>query len=311
MDLVEAPDAPAARNGLGTVHHVAFAIGSAEEQLALRRGCSSAGCQVTEVRDRTYFQSIYFREPGGVLFEVATTAPGFAVDEAPDRLGTRAQAPAVGGAASRRDRGRAAAARPLTASDAVRCSVRRTLLGILPARPASASNLTVRVLVAIALGVLVGALWPSVGRAMKPLGDTFVNLVRMVIAPIIFLTIVLGVAHTSDLKRVGRVGLKAFVYFEVVTTFALAIGLVVMNLVRPGEGIDAVPRRLGRRGGSSPPRASSSASSTSSPTSCRRAWSARSPRATSCRWCSSRSCSAWRSPRSAARAGRWRGCSSG
>jgi aerobic C4-dicarboxylate transport protein len=100
-------------------------------------------------------------------------------------------------------------------------------------------NLTVRVLVAIGLGVIVGVLWPAAGRAMKPVGDTFVNLVRMVIAPVIFLTIVLGVAHTSDLRRVGRVGLKAFVYFEVVTTFALAIGLVVMNVFRPGEGIDA------------------------------------------------------------------------
>jgi aerobic C4-dicarboxylate transport protein len=100
-------------------------------------------------------------------------------------------------------------------------------------------NLTVRVLVAIALGVAVGVIWPAVGRAMKPVGDTFVNLVRMVIAPVIFLTIVLGVAHTGDLKRVGRVGLKALVYFEVVTTLALAIGLVVVHLVRPGEGIDA------------------------------------------------------------------------
>ncbi len=101
------------------------------------------------------------------------------------------------------------------------------------------SNLTVRVLVAIALGALVGALWPDAGRAMKPIGDTFVNLVRMVIAPVIFLTIVGGVAHTTDLKRVGRVGLKALIYFEVVTTFALVIGLVVMNVLRPGEGIDA------------------------------------------------------------------------
>ena len=101
------------------------------------------------------------------------------------------------------------------------------------------SNLTVRVLVAIALGTLVGALWPDAGRAMKPIGDTFVNLVRMVIAPVIFLTIVGGVAHTTDLKRVGRVGLKALIYFEVVTTFALAIGLMVMNVLRPGEGIDA------------------------------------------------------------------------
>ena len=101
------------------------------------------------------------------------------------------------------------------------------------------SNLTVRVLVAIALGAVVGAFWPDAGRAMKPIGDTFVNLVRMVIAPVIFLTIVGGVAHTTDLKRVGRVGLKALVYFEVVTTFALVIGLVVMNVLRPGEGIDA------------------------------------------------------------------------
>jgi aerobic C4-dicarboxylate transport protein len=112
-----------------------------------------------------------------------------------------------------------------------------------PVRPSRllrlGQNLTVRVLVAIALGVLVGALWPSVGRAMKPLGDTFVNLLRMVIAPVIFLTIVLGVAHTTDLRRVGRVGLKALIYFEVVTTLALAIGLIVVNVIRPGEGIDA------------------------------------------------------------------------
>ena len=100
-------------------------------------------------------------------------------------------------------------------------------------------NLTVRVLFAIALGVIVGVVEPQWGRALKPVGDTFVNLVRMVIAPVIFLTIVLGIAQTSDLKKVGRVGLKAFVYFEVVTTFALAIGVIVMNVVRPGAGIDA------------------------------------------------------------------------
>ena len=74
---------------------------------------------------------------------------------------------------------------------------------------------------------------------MRPLGDTFINLVKMVITPVIFLTVVLGIARTGDLKRVGRVGLKALVYFEIVTTFALAIGLIVMNVVRPGEGIDA------------------------------------------------------------------------
>jgi aerobic C4-dicarboxylate transport protein len=109
-----------------------------------------------------------------------------------------------------------------------------------PSRLARLSrNLTARVLVAIGVGALLGAFWPAAGRAMKPVGDTFINLVRMVIAPIIFLTIVLGVAHSSDLRRVGRVGLKAFLYFELVTTFALAIGLAVVNLIRPGAGLDA------------------------------------------------------------------------
>lgn len=100
-------------------------------------------------------------------------------------------------------------------------------------------NLTFRVLTAVALGVLVGILWPDFGKALKPLGDTFVNLVRMVIAPIIFLTIVAGIATIGDLKHVGRVGGKAFLYFEVVTTFALGIGLLVVNLTKPGAGLDA------------------------------------------------------------------------
>jgi aerobic C4-dicarboxylate transport protein len=73
---------------------------------------------------------------------------------------------------------------------------------------------------------------------MRPLGDTFVNLVKMVIAPIVFLTIVLGIATLGDLKRVGRVGGKALLYFEIVTTFALAIGLVVVNVIKPGAGLD-------------------------------------------------------------------------
>lgn len=106
-------------------------------------------------------------------------------------------------------------------------------------------NLTFRVLVAIALGIVVGMVWPGFGKALKPVGDTFINLVRMVIAPIIFLTIVLGIAQTSDLKKVGRVGLRAFIYFEVVTTFALAIGVIVMNAVRPGAGIDAAKLATG------------------------------------------------------------------
>jgi aerobic C4-dicarboxylate transport protein len=101
-----------------------------------------------------------------------------------------------------------------------------------------ASNLTVQVLTAIALGILLGAVAPDVGKAMRPLGDTFVKLVKMVIGPIIFLTIVLGIANMVDLKKVGKVGGKAFLYFEIVSTFALAIGLVIVNVTRPGDGID-------------------------------------------------------------------------
>jgi aerobic C4-dicarboxylate transport protein len=106
-------------------------------------------------------------------------------------------------------------------------------------------NLTVRVLVAITAGALLGAVYPDVGKAMKPLGDTFINLVRMVIAPVIFLTVVLGIASMQDIKKVGRVGGKAFLYFEVVTTFALAIGLVVMNVTRPGAGVNAAALTAG------------------------------------------------------------------
>ena len=99
-------------------------------------------------------------------------------------------------------------------------------------------NLTVQVLAAITLGVALGLAAPDVARAMKPVGDTFVNLVKMIITPVIFLTIVLGIASMHDLRKVGRVGGKALLYFEVVTTFALAIGLVVVNVTQPGAGLD-------------------------------------------------------------------------
>jgi len=93
MDIVEAPDAPPARNGLGTVHHVAMAIATDEEQLVLRERLLGLGVPVTEVRDRQYFRSIYFREPGGVLYEVATMQPGFTVDEDLARLGQSLKLP--------------------------------------------------------------------------------------------------------------------------------------------------------------------------------------------------------------------------
>ncbi|KUR60860.1 dicarboxylate/amino acid:cation symporter [Bacillus safensis] len=99
-------------------------------------------------------------------------------------------------------------------------------------------NLTFQVIAAVIIGIIVGMVWPNVGKEMKPLGDTFINAVKMVIAPIIFLTIVLGIAKMGDMKKVGKVGGKAFIYFEVVTTLALVIGLFVVNIMKPGAGLD-------------------------------------------------------------------------
>jgi aerobic C4-dicarboxylate transport protein len=99
-------------------------------------------------------------------------------------------------------------------------------------------NLTVQVLVAIALAVVLGLVAPGTARAMRPLGDVFVNLIKMVIAPVIFLTIVLGIANMSDLRKVGRVGGKALLYFEIVSTISLTIGLIVVNVTKPGSGLD-------------------------------------------------------------------------
>jgi aerobic C4-dicarboxylate transport protein len=105
-------------------------------------------------------------------------------------------------------------------------------------------SLYLQVLVAVALGALLGFLNPSLGAAMKPLGDGFIKLVKMLIAPIVFTTVVTGIAKMGDLKRVGRIGLKGIVYFEVLTTFALAIGLLVGKLVQPGAGMNVDPAKL-------------------------------------------------------------------
>ncbi|WP_421796643.1 C4-dicarboxylate transporter DctA [Haliscomenobacter sp.] len=100
------------------------------------------------------------------------------------------------------------------------------------------NNLTFRVLVAIALGVLLGAFFPKTGEAMQPIAKTFINMIKMVIAPIIFLTIVTGIGKVSDLRQFGRIGGKALLYFITVTTLALFIGLVVSNVIQPGAGLD-------------------------------------------------------------------------
>jgi L-cystine uptake protein TcyP (sodium:dicarboxylate symporter family) len=94
-------------------------------------------------------------------------------------------------------------------------------------------HLYVQVLTAIVLGVLLGHFYPSLGEAMKPLGDAFIKMIKMLIAPIIFFTVVHGIASMKDMKKVGRVGLKALIYFEVVTTLALVIGLIVVSLWQP------------------------------------------------------------------------------
>ncbi len=99
-------------------------------------------------------------------------------------------------------------------------------------------NLTFQVLVAVSLGILLGVLAPATAKSLKPLGDTFINLVKMVITPIIFLTIVHGIASMADLRKLGRVGGKALLYFELVSTLALAIGLIIVNVTKPGVGID-------------------------------------------------------------------------
>ena len=98
-------------------------------------------------------------------------------------------------------------------------------------------NLTFQVLVAIVLGILVGAFFPDTAARLKPIGDVFISMIKMVIAPVIFLTIVLGISSMGNLKKVGRVGGKALLYFELVTTFALVIGMVVANWVKPGAGL--------------------------------------------------------------------------
>ncbi|MGY3240401.1 aerobic C4-dicarboxylate transport protein [Bradyrhizobium sp. USDA 4472] len=117
-----------------------------------------------------------------------------------------------------------------------------TTVAAAPAAPAAAKPwykiLYIQVLIAIVLGAIVGWLWPSVATNdwIKALGDGFIKLIKMVIAPIIFCTVVSGIAHIQDAKKVGRIGVKALVYFEIVSTFALIIGLIIGNVVKPGAG---------------------------------------------------------------------------
>src|SRR3954454_22880582 len=97
--------------------------------------------------------------------------------------------------------------------------------------------LYVQVIIGILAGVLVGWLFPGFATTAKLISEMFINMIRMVIAPVIFFTIVLGIAGAGDLKKVGRVGGKGLIYFEIVTTIAIIIGLVVANIIKPGVGV--------------------------------------------------------------------------
>ena len=110
------------------------------------------------------------------------------------------------------------------------------------------SSLYFQVIVAIVAGVLIGHFFPATGEAMKPLGDAFIKLIRMIIAPVIFCTVVLGIAGVEDMKKVGKTGGLALLYFEVVSTVALVIGLVIVNVAKPGAGMNVDPATLDTEG---------------------------------------------------------------
>jgi aerobic C4-dicarboxylate transport protein len=110
--------------------------------------------------------------------------------------------------------------------------------------PRLSRSLYLQVFIAVIAGVVLGHLRPSIGIALRPLGDGFIKLVKMLIAPVIFTTVVSGIAKMGDLRKLGRIGLKAIIYFEAVTTLALALGIIVGKLIRPGAGLNVDPRTL-------------------------------------------------------------------
>src|SRR5882762_4061215 len=105
-------------------------------------------------------------------------------------------------------------------------------------------DLSLQILVAMVLGSLVGYLWPQSADSLRPLGDLFIRLVRMIVAPIIFCTVVHGIASVGEARRVGRVAVKTLIYFEIVTTIALVLGLVTVNVWAPGAGMNVDPATL-------------------------------------------------------------------
>ena len=116
-----------------------------------------------------------------------------------------------------------------------------------PKRKRFYHSLYVQVIFAITIGILLGHFYPSLGESMKPLGDGFIKLIKMMIAPIIFCTVVVGIAGMEDMKKVGKTGGLALLYFELVSTLALVIGLVIVNVVKPGAGMNIDPASLDTR----------------------------------------------------------------
>jgi aerobic C4-dicarboxylate transport protein len=119
-----------------------------------------------------------------------------------------------------------------------------TTADALPGHKPFFKSLYFQVLLAILAGVLVGHYYPQLGEQMKPLGDAFIKMIKMIIAPIIFCTVVHGIASMQDMRKVGRVGLKALIYFELVTSLALIVGLVVANTLQPGAGMNVDPTTI-------------------------------------------------------------------
>ncbi|MFJ3314711.1 cation:dicarboxylate symporter family transporter, partial [Herbaspirillum huttiense] len=111
-------------------------------------------------------------------------------------------------------------------------------------KPPLYKSLYFQVLCAIVIGIALGHFYPSTGEAMKPLGDGFVKLIKMIIAPVIFCTVVIGIAGMEDMKKVGKTGGLALLYFEVVSTVALVIGLLLVNFLQPGVGMNVDPASL-------------------------------------------------------------------
>ena len=106
-----------------------------------------------------------------------------------------------------------------------------------PARPSKMPGVTTQIFIGLALGIVIGYVWPWLGRDIKPLADALLKMIKMIIAPLLFSTLVVGIAGTGDMKAMGRIGVKALIYFEVATTVALFWGLALVNWFQPGAGV--------------------------------------------------------------------------